>query len=94
MRKKFTINEKNRGELAIRGLSEKARKAFSENEMAVYECEEAKEGVDIDTADYTFKSDVIENRYYIRGTMIDADNLSLEELERTLEEFYDAIEGE
>lgn len=90
--RKFMNHEKQNGELAIRRLSEKAQKAYyGTDDLAVYECEQLKEGVDLDTAEYNFKSDICEKRYYIRG-MIDVDNLTFEELEAQFENYFDALE--
>ena len=81
MKKKFTRKEAAGGARAVRFLSKKAQGACYG--LGVYEVVCDVIGPEGDVVDYGY-------RYFIRGT-IDLDNLTLEELEKTLEDLADAL---
>lgn len=71
--------EKINGEMAARSLSKKAEHFYSNTDpLDIYEKINGNE----------------EKRYYIRSCMGDVDNLTFEELEEILEEWYDEINAE
>lgn len=82
MKNRFTNREASRGELAARRLSKKAFTLYSNADpLDIYE-------LDV----YNSEKEENEKRYYIRG-MIDADDMTFEELQQTLEDCADALEG-
>lgn len=83
--RKFTNTESNNGELATRGLSEKAQYFYNNTDpLNVYEVRVYPDELENELIDY-------EKRYYVRGTE-EMDDLSFDELNATFEELYDAYE--
>ena len=81
--RKFTKIEKINGELACRNLSAKADGVYSTSDpLEVYEVSE-KEYTGDECTGY-------KNTYYVRG-IIDADDLSFDELNELFEEFADEV---
>lgn len=83
--RKFTKTEKINGEYACRNLSAKADEIYSASDpLDVYEVSER-----LYTGDeYTG----CKNTYFVRG-IIDADELTFEELNELFEDFADEMEG-
>lgn len=76
--RKCTMDEKRRGELAMRDLSAKAEKMYNETDpLAVYE---------YDTEEGT--------RYAIRGALGDIDDMTFEDVDRLFSDSWGEIEGE
>ena len=78
--KGYSIEEKRTGELAVRGLSEKAQTYYNENEVGL-----------VEVAGYKTGYEERERRYAITGEGRDDEWLTLKEVERYLEEMYDEL---
>ena len=79
--KGYSVEEKRNGELAVRGLSEKAQTYYNENEVGLVEVAGYKTGYEED-----------ERRYAITGEGRDGEWLTLKEVEEYFEEMYDELE--
>ena len=80
--KGYSVEEKRNGELAVRGLSEKAQTYYNENEVGLVEVAGYKTG---------YKEG--ERRYAITGEGRDDVWLTLKEVEEYFEEMYDELEA-
>lgn len=80
--KGYSIEEKRNGELAVRGLSEKAQAYYNENEVGLVEVAGYKTGYEED-----------ERRYAITGDGRDDEWLTLKEVESYFEEMQDEVEA-
>ena len=80
--KGYSVEEKRNGELAVRGLSEKAQTYYNENEVGLVEVAGYKTGYEED-----------ERRYAITGEGRDDEWLTLKEVEEYFEEMYDELEA-
>ena len=78
--KGYSIEEKRSGELAVRGMSEKAQTYYNENEVGL-----------VEVAGYKTGYEERERRYAITGEGRDDEWLTLKEVERYLEEMYDEL---
>ena len=78
--KGYSVEEKRNGELAVRGLSEKAQTYYNENEVGL-----------VEVAGYKTGYEERERRYAITGEGRDDEWLTLKEVERYLEEMYDEL---
>ena len=78
--KGYSIEEKRSGELAFRGMSEKAQNYYNENEVGLVEVAGYKTGYEED-----------ERRYAITGEGRDDEWLTLKEVESYFEEMYDEL---
>lgn len=80
--KGYSIEEKRNGELAVRGLSEKAQTYYSENEVGL-----------VEVAGYKTGYEEGEKRYAITGEGRDDEWLTLKEVEEYFEEMQDEVES-
>ena len=80
--KGYSVEEKRNGELAVRGLSEKAQTYYNENEVGLVEVAGYKTGYEED-----------ERRYAITGEGRDDEWLTLKEVEEYFEEMQDELEA-
>ena len=80
--KGYSIEEKRSGELAVRGLSEKAQDYYNENEVGL-----------VEVAGYKTGYEDGERRYAIIGEGRDDEWLTLKEVEEYFEEMYDELEA-
>ena len=80
--KGYSVEEKRNGELAVRGLSEKAQDYYNENEVEL-----------VEVAGYKTGYEDGERRYAITGEGRDDEWLTLKEVEEYFEEMYDELEA-
>jgi hypothetical protein len=80
--KGYSVEEKRNGELAVRGLSEKAQTYYNENEVGL-----------VEVAGYKTGYEESERRYAITGEGRDDEWLTLKEVEEYFEEMYDELEA-
>ena len=80
--KGYSIEEKRSGELAVRGMSEKAQTYYNENEVGL-----------VEVAGYKTGYEEGERRYSITGEGRDDEWLTLKEVEEYFEEMYDELEA-
>ena len=80
--KGYSIEEKRNGELAVRGLSEKAQDYYNENEVGL-----------VEVAGYKTGYEECEKRYAITGEGRDDEWMTLKEVEEYFEEMYDELEA-
>ena len=80
--KGYSVEEKRNGELAVRGLSEKAQNYYNENEVGL-----------VEVAGYKTGYEEGERRYAITGEGRDNEWLTLKEVEEYFEEMYDELEA-
>lgn len=80
--KGYSIEEKRNGELAVRGLSEKAQTYYNENEVGL-----------VEVAGYKTGYEEGERRYAITGEGRDDEWLTLKEVEEYFEEMQDEAEA-
>jgi hypothetical protein len=80
--KGYSIEEKRNGELAVRGLSEKAQNYYNGNEVGL-----------VEVAGYKTGYEEGERRYAITGEGRDDEWLTLKEVEEYFEEMQDEVEA-
>ena len=80
--KGYSIEEKRNGELAVRGLSQKAQDYYNENEVGL-----------VEVAGYKTGYEEGERRYAITGEGRDDEWLTLKEVEEYFEEMQDELEA-
>lgn len=80
--KGYSVEEKRNGELAVRGLSEKAQTYYSDNEVGL-----------VEVAGYKTGYEDGERRYAITGEGRDDEWMTLKEVEEYFEEMYDELES-
>ena len=80
--KGYSIEEKRSGELAVRGMSEKAQTYYNENEGGI-----------VEVAGYKTVYEEGERRSAITGEGRDGEWLTLKEVEEYFEEMYDELEA-
>lgn len=80
--KGYSVEEKRNGELAVRGLSEKAQDYYNENEVGL-----------VEVAGYKTGYEEGEKRYAITGEGRDDEWLTLKEVEEYFEEMQDEVEA-
>lgn len=80
--KGYSVEEKRNGELAVRGLSQKAQDYYNENEVGL-----------VEVAGYKTGYEEGEKRYAITGDGRDDEWLTLKEVEEYFEEMYDELEA-
>ena len=80
--KGYSVEEKRNGELAVRGLSEKAQTYYNENEVGL-----------VEVAGYKTGYEERERKYAITGEGRDDEWLTLKEVEEYFEEIYDELEA-
>ena len=80
--KGYSVEEKRNGELAVRGMSEKAQDYYNENEVGL-----------VEVAGYKTGYEENERRYAITGEGRDDEWLTLQEVEEYFEEMYDELEA-
>ena len=80
--KGYSVEEKRNGELAVRGLSEKAQTYYNENEVGL-----------VEVAGYKTGYEEGERRYAITGEGRDDEWLTLKEVEEYFEEMQDEVEA-
>lgn len=80
--KGYSVEEKRNGELAVRGLSEKAQDYYNENEVGL-----------VEVAGYKTGYEEGERRYAITGEGRDDEWMTLKEVEEYFEEMYDELEA-
>lgn len=80
--KGYSVEEKRNGELAVRGLSEKAQNYYNENEVGL-----------VEVAGYKTGYEENERRYAVTGEGRDDEWLTLKEVEEYFEEMYDELEA-
>lgn len=80
--KGYSVKEKRNGELAVRGLSEKAQDYYNENEVGL-----------VEVAGYKTGYEEGERRYAITGEGRDDEWLTLKEVEEYFEEMQDEVEA-
>ena len=78
--KGYSVEEKRNGELAVRGMSQKAQEYYNENEVGLVEVAGYKTGYEED-----------ERRYAITGEGRDDEWLTLKDVESYFEEMYDEL---
>ena len=79
--KGYSVEEKRSGELAVRGMSEKAQRYYNENEVGL-----------VEVAGYKTGYEECEKRYAITGEGRDDEWMTLKEVEEYFEEMYDELE--
>ena len=80
--KGYSVEEKRNGELAVRGLSEKAQDYYNENEVGL-----------VEVAGYKTGYEEGERRYAVTGEGRDDEWMTLKEVEEYFEEMYDELEA-
>lgn len=80
---RYSISEKSNGELAVRGLSEKAEKCYDENEFGV-----------VEIARVRTELDCSKRMYAITGAGQDDEWMTRDELEKWLEDYYDEMHAD
>ena len=80
--KGYSVEEKRNGELAVRGLSQKAQTYYNENEVGL-----------VEVAGYKTGYEEGGRRYAITGEGRDDEWLTLKEVEEYFEEMYDELEA-
>lgn len=80
--KGYSIEEKRNGELAVKGMSQKAQDYYNENEVRL-----------VEVAGYKTGYEEGERRYAITGEGRDDEWLTLKEVEEYFEEMYDELEA-
>lgn len=80
--KGYSIEEKRNGELAVRGLSEKAKRYYEGSDLGV-----------VEVAGYKTGYEAGERRYAITGEGRDGEWLTLKEVEEYFEEMQDEVEA-
>ena len=78
--KGYSVEEKRNGELAVRGMSQKAQDYYNENEIGL-----------VEVAGYKTDLDYSEKMYAITGEGRDDKWLTLKEVEEYFEEMYDEL---
>ena len=78
--KGYSVEEKRNGELAVRGLSQKAQDYYNENEVGL-----------VEVAGYKTGYEERERKYAITGEGRDGEWLTLKEVEEYFEEMYDEL---